>query len=226
MENKKKTHLEEKGWKVGTAQEFLGLTKDEETSQAREIDIKSMSFSYNGKIIFEDLNLNIKENESVLIAGPNGRGKSTLAHILSNFLKANGSLKLIDQKRISAMLAPLNFVPGTLKDHLSFDTLSLEKKKLGVTILRDFGSDEKLEQDPATFSEGEKRKAYIITSLLKDADGYIFDEPLAAIDVDSKDRVIESIFKYTEGRILVVIMHEEEKFHSRFDKVIKLEPIP
>lgn len=59
--------------------------------------------------------------------------------------------------------------------------------------------------------------------LVKEAGIYIFDEPLAGIDIGSKEKVMSAIFKHTEDKILIVIMHGDEKFHISFDRKIDLE---
>jgi ATP-binding cassette subfamily B protein len=62
--------------------------------------------------------------------------------------------------------------------------------------------------------------------LLKPADLYIFDEPLAGIDVESKEVVMRTIFRETRGKTLFVIMHGDEQYQRHFDKVVYLTPEP
>jgi ABC-type transport system involved in cytochrome bd biosynthesis fused ATPase/permease subunit len=58
--------------------------------------------------------------------------------------------------------------------------------------------------------------------LLKESDIYIFDEPLAGIDIDSKNSVMNEIFDRTEDKVLIVIMHGDEQFHKSFDRIVNL----
>ena len=62
----------------------------------------------------------------------------------------------------------------------------------------------------------------IVHSTLDPADLYIFDEPLAGIDIGSKSRIMEAIFEGTRGGVLWVIMHGDSEFHHRFDRVLEL----
>ena len=62
--------------------------------------------------------------------------------------------------------------------------------------------------------------------LVKDADVYVIDEPLAGVDIGSKDKVIGEIFRHTEGKTVVVIMHGDGQFHQMFDRVVDLEAYP
>jgi len=71
-------------------------------------------------------------------------------------------------------------------------------------------------------SEGEKKKCQIVMTLLKDADIYVFDEPLANIDVESRDVVMRAKFEHTQGKTMISIMHGDEKYRDLFDRVIAL----
>ena len=57
------------------------------------ISIKNLSFSYDDKIIFNNLNLTIKNNITTII-GLNGSGKSTLIKILSGLLDYKGTIRI------------------------------------------------------------------------------------------------------------------------------------
>ena len=46
------------------------------------VDLKNISFSYNGEPVLEDINLKIMENDFMAIIGPNGGGKTTLIKII------------------------------------------------------------------------------------------------------------------------------------------------
>jgi ATP-binding cassette subfamily B protein len=192
--------------------------------ECEHIELQDVSFAYNGSRVIDGLNLRIRDAERVVIVGPNGSGKTTLAHLITGFLEPSaGAVKLPRLERISAMLAPFYFAPVTLKDNVSYENLSSEKKQLFWDLVRRLGLEEKVDSDVSSgLSEGEKRKSQIVMTLLKDADIYVFDEPLANIDVESKDTVIAVQFDCTKGKTLISIMHGDEKYHAYFDRVVTL----
>ncbi len=61
--------------------------------------------------------------------------------------------------------------------------------------------------------------------LLKAADLYIIDEPLAGIDVSSKATVMQAILEFTNGKTLIVIMHGDFQFYNQFDRIFDLAEI-
>ncbi len=187
------------------------------------IELKNIDFGFNNNKIFRKFNLSLKKGEKVLIAGPNGSGKTTLAHIICGFLEINsGEARLPELDRISALLPSSGFVPGSLMDNINYENLCKEKRALFLSLANKLDIYDKIENDPMLLSEGERRKFQVIMTLLKEADFYIFDEPLTNIDSNSKDIIMDIIFTLTKNKTLIVIMHGEEKFKNKFDKEVKL----
>lgn len=192
------------------------------------VELRKISFGYTDQLLFDQLDLSIAAGERTLLLGRNGSGKTTLGLILSGYLTTDsphGAINLPSPQRVSAMLSPLSFFLGTLREHLQWNALSTEDRVLAETMLTDFHLTDKLDSDPQSFSEGEKRKAYLIMCLLKDADLYVLDEPLMAVDENSKNLVMDWIFHRSEGRMLLVIMHGDLQFHGRFQRVIELSEL-
>lgn len=210
---------------------FENLPKDTAEEQAcahATVEIETLSVKYGSKSALENLDLVIAPTERLLILGPNGAGKSTLANVISGFVRpSRGSVKRPKRERIAALLTPFHFVPGTLKDNVNFSRLNRDKQELFVQLTESFELADKNDLNAIeAFSEGEKKKAQIIMTLLKDADLYLFDEPFANLDVASKHKAMEIIRQNTAEKALAVIMHGDNQFHQYFDRVIRLENSP
>jgi ABC-type multidrug transport system ATPase subunit len=202
--------------------DFEARAAHDEEGDYQHIELENVSVKYNGGEVLKGITLKINENERVLVIGPNGSGKTTLAYIITGFLKpCEGSVRTPDLKRVSALLAPFYFIPGTLKDNVNYEKLSEDNKRLFWKLVEQFGLANKLGEDLSALSEGEKKKCQIIMTLLKDADVYIFDEPLANIDVESKDTVMNTL-EHIRGKTLISIMHGDEKFHGLFERIVKM----
>lgn len=87
---------------------------------------------------------------------------------------------------------------------------------------RALGLTDCLEKDPSELSAGQRKRLEILMVLLKAADLYVVDEPLAGIDVGSKEGVMQAIMASTKGKILLVIMHGDSEFYDHFDRVLDL----
>lgn len=190
------------------------------------LKLEDVTFAYNGKAILQNLRFELRPGEHVLIVGPNGSGKSTLAHVISGFLEPSaGATITFPLDRISAVIHPQDFIPGTVRDNVSFVRSDGETSKC-ERLLSEFGLREHLEKDTSQLSAGQRKKLELVMSLAKDADFYIIDEPLAGLDVASKENVMNEIFKCTQDRILVAIMHGDEQYHIWFDRILDLGADP
>jgi ABC-type multidrug transport system fused ATPase/permease subunit len=188
---------------------------------AGALHLDQVSFGYDGHSVFSNFDLAPKKGERILIVGPNGSGKSTLAHLASGLLQPTlGVTTTFPLERISAVILPYDFIPGTVRENLGFagavgaERLQRLSRELGVTA--------SLDKDPSELSAGQRKRLEILMVLLKAADLYIIDEPLAGVDVGSKGKVMRAILESTEGKTLLVIMHGDSEFHGLFDRVLDL----
>ena len=78
-----------------------------------------------------------------------------------------------------------------------------------------------IEENGFNLSGGEKQRIVLARTLLKKADIYIFDEALNAIDVQRERMILHNVFKYLNGKTIIVISH---RFNNEdlFDQKINL----
>jgi ATP-binding cassette, subfamily B, bacterial len=211
------------GAEIGRLDEFCRRAVTPAVGAGPFIEIKRGSYGAGQRAVLDECSFSVKTGEKVLITGPNGSGKTTLLHIVCGLLEVQkGETLLPGLRRISALLTPFAFIPGTVKDNVDYASLSAGKQEIFADLVERFGVADKLEQDPSTFSEGEKRRLQIIMTLLKDADFYVFDEPLANVDSTSSDVIMNSIWSYTRGNALVITMHGGERYRGMFDREFAL----
>ncbi|MCK5582469.1 MAG: hypothetical protein KAI33_01695, partial [Elusimicrobiales bacterium] len=69
---------------------------------------------------------------------------------------------------------------------------------------------------------GQKKKVEVVMGLMKNAGLYVFDEPLANVDEESKGKIMKHIFDRSKNSALIVIMHGDNKFHEQFSSRVAL----
>ncbi|MBI2380334.1 MAG: ABC transporter ATP-binding protein [Gammaproteobacteria bacterium] len=209
---------------IQRAKELKDMGRAPVVNEVRHVQVDGLQFGYGDAVLLDGVSLRAAPGDRLMIAGANGTGKSSLLHVLCGFYEAKGEIAAPSQDRISAMLAPFGFFQGSFAEHLDYARRTAVEKVQIDAMLQDFGIHGLLDKDPALFSEGQKHKAYLAICLAKDADLYVLDEPLAAVDVESKDVLMRWIDRVTEGRMLFMVMHGDEKFHGLFDRRLSLDP--
>lgn len=207
---------------VERLREFEGFEVDlPRVRYAGNVDLKDVGFAYEGHTVFSALDLALRPGERLLVVGPNGSGKSTLAHLVSGLLPpTTGAATTFPLERISAVILPFDFIPGTARDNVGF---AGEEGRERLQRLSDaLGIVESLEKDPAELSAGQRKRLEILMVLMKQADLYLLDEPLAGIDVASKAKIMSAILESTQGKTLVVIMHGDSEYYRHFDRTLDL----
>ena len=188
-----------------------------------------------GKKIFDDFSLKIPDGKFVVITGPNGGGKSTLAKILMGLNKPNSGEIIWDGRNITT-----ESVTDRAKAGMAFSFQQPVKIK-GITVkdlLEISGGDESYLKavglEPAEYlnreisgalSGGEIKRIEIASVLARKAKFTIFDEPEAGIDLWSFNdltSVFKKIRKDNPENTLIIISHQE-RIIKLADEVIILE---
>lgn len=211
---------------VARLREFLAAPEKEAAARsAGAVAFEDVEFGYGQEAVLSRLSFSVRRGDKLLLQGRNGSGKSTIANLLASFLSpTKGGVMTCAVERVSAALTPQHFIPGTVRDNLGYERLSAAQRAYVGGLLADLGLESALDRDPESLSSGQRKKVEVVMGLSKDADLYVFDEPLANVDAESKKKLLDRIFERTEGKALVVVMHGDDELKARFDRVLELDP--
>lgn len=205
------------------------------------LELKNISFSVESKQILRGINLTLENKKFVVITGPNGGGKSTLARIIAGIEKPTGGQIIfegvdITEKNITeraklgisfAFQQPVKFkglevfdllkiaAGGKLKFNEACDYLSAVGLCAQDYIKREVNS---------SLSGGELKRIEIATILARKTKLSIFDEPEAGIDLWSFKHLIQ-IFENMQKNISdssIMIISHQERILSIADEIIVL----
>lgn len=204
-------------------EEKEGLLKDLETSvdlkliplvhhKKMLVIIKDYSLKYSGTDypVFTDLTFTINQGDRIALHGENGCGKSTLIKMIlqktgnldpNNTLLEEGICETASGLIISYVQQKTDGLKGQISEYCKIHHLD---QSLFFSILRqlDFERVQFL-KNMEDYSEGQKKKVLLATSLLTPAHLYLWDEPLNYIDVFSRMQIEKLLLEYQPTMLFV-----------------------
>lgn len=204
-----------------------------------DIAVENLTFSYGNRIIFSNLNLNIRSGEKIALAGESGSGKSTLLKLLLGLLKPDSGRIMIDNNNISdiclnSFYSYVSYISqespvfnGTMRENLTFDEKAddhkilevLEKVKLSELYKKmDKGLDTVIGEKGMSLSGGERQRLALARLWFKNSDIVILDEAASAMDNLTEEHVMKEVLKLLSGKTVIAAAHRLNFFKS-FDKI-------
>ena len=189
------------------------------------IKFEDVYFSYKDDFyVLRDLNLEIKENQTVAFVGHTGSGKSTIMNLIVKFYSATKGNILINGRNINdyskeylrektAIVLQDSFLfEGTLLENITTSNdEKIAREALsrvgGDFILENRSLDSKVEVGGNNFSTGEKQLICLARALAKDPKILILDESTANIDSETEQNVSRAIEELKQGRTTLIIAH-------------------
>ena len=218
-----------------------GLASDEKAAldprapAAPLIESHDVSYRHPGRAapVLEGCDVAIHARDQILLEGPSGGGKSTLASVLTGLRSADSGLLLLrglDRRTLggSAWRRRVVSAPQFHENHImtgsfGFNLLmgrawppNAEDLKEAESVCRELGLGPLLERMPSgmaqvvgetgwQLSHGERSRMYIARALLQKADLVILDESFASLDPENLDRALRCVMQRAET--LLVIAH-------------------
>ena len=182
----------------------------------------------------ENISLEIKENQSVVLYGPSGSGKTTLLSLMGTidrptagkiFLQSRDVTQFSDlelsrtrRETIGFVFQSFNLFSGfSAWENVSYPLIPIginasERFERGKTLLERLGLGDRLHHSPEELSGGEQQRVAIARALINNPRILIADEPTSNIDADSVERLLEILADLKkEGKTIIVSSHVENR---------------
>ena len=180
--------------------------QSEKTSGNVVLTVENAAIGYDGEILSEPINLDLRKMNAVAIVGPNGIGKSTLIKSIVDqipFIKgekrfgANVEVGYYDQTQ--SKLTPSNTVLDELWNDFKLTPEVEIRNRLGAFL---FSGDD-VKKSVGMLSGGEKARLLLAKLSMENNNFLILDEPTNHLDIDSKE-VLENALIDFDGTLLFV----------------------
>ncbi len=210
------------------------------------LEFKNISVSYGRKEILRDVSFRLAKGTFLSLLGPNGSGKSTLVKAAANLLPAKG-IRLLDGRPYAgysrnAFARTCAYLPQMLsggndltvreliacgrypvQNHI-FGKLSSGDKDAIDSVLEKTGIRQLSRRRVGTLSGGERQKAFLAMTLVRNPALLILDEPTSFLDIRSKLELLELLSRLKEEFSLTVlaVLHDLTQAEQYSDSILLL----
>ncbi len=195
------------------------------------LKIVNLKKQYGEKVVFDQINTQVKKGEVIAILGPSGAGKSTFLRAINLLdeptsgqvvFEGNEITHLSDKARdqlrekMGMVFQNFNLFPNlTVLENIKLAPIKVKNmtaraaSELGEKLLVQVGLADKRDAYPASLSGGQQQRVAIARALAMSPDVMLFDEPTSALDPEMVGEVLQVMKQLAEnGMTMLVVTHE------------------
>lgn len=210
-----------------------------------EITLSNVDFSYEtGDSVLHNINLTLKNNETVALVGHSGAGKTTLINLILKLYEATAgkiSLSGHDYKKtnhswirshMALVFQDTELFSSTIRENVAYGTEGISDEDIVKSLKQanawEFvskfkkGLDEEIGERGIKLSGGQKQRIQIARAILQDKPILILDEATSSLDAKSERLVQEALEKLFKGRLVIIIAHRFSTIQDA-DRIVVLD---
>ena len=192
--------------------------------------------------VLQDINLEVRRGEVVVIIGPSGSGKSTLCRTInrletidSGTIRVDGKVLPEEGKDLARLRADVGmvfqsfnlFAHRSVLDNVTLGPIKArgvsksDAQEQALALLERVGVQNQAQKLPAALSGGQQQRVAIARSLAMSPKVMLFDEPTSALDPEMINEVLDVMVALAkDGMTMIVVTHEMGFARRAADRVV------
>jgi ABC-type sugar transport system ATPase subunit len=206
-----------------------------------QLSIRQVSKTYDGNIeVLKNIDLVVNTGEFVVLVGPSGCGKSTLLRIIAGLEEATSGELFLDDRKINDLSPSERNIAMVFQDYALYPHLSVrENLSFGLKIRKTpeeeitrrvndvsliLSIQNLLDRRPAQLSGGQRQRVAIGRAIVRQADLFLFDEPLSNLDAQlrAQTRIEIASLHQKFHTTTVYVTHDQVEAMTLADKIVVL----
>ena len=209
------------------------------------LKIENLKKAYDGQMVLNGIDLQVRQGEVIVIVGPSGCGKSTLLRCInaleeiqggsitlrgSEISKGSRTAAALRQK-IGMVFQSYELFPHlTVMENILLAPTKVQKrdkaevKTEAMALLQRVGLAAKADSYPRQLSGGQKQRVAIVRALCMHPEILLFDEVTAALDPEMVREVLDVMLDLArQGKTMLIVTHEMQFAKAVADRVVFLD---
>lgn len=209
------------------------------------LEVKNLKKSFGDRVILDNVNLTVNDDEILSIVGPSGAGKTTLLRCITGLETPDSGTFLMDgqpfdpqgtkesDRVIGVVFQDFNLFPNlSVMENITLAPMMVLKKSKSEAedqarqLLEELGLSTKGDLYPWQLSGGQKQRVAIARALAMNPKILCYDEPTSALDPNLRKEVARIILNLKQnGMTQLVVTHDLDFAQEIADNLLKVKPI-
>ena len=211
-----------------------------------KIRVEHLTKAFGQTGVLHDVSFTVNDGEFLSILGPSGCGKTTILRILIGLETADSGKIIKDGKDITALPSAQRRMGIVFQNYALFENMSVLKNvtyslqnsaatrgmfsradavQKAKEMLDLVGLSEHLDKKPRQLSGGQQQRVAIARTLALNPDVILFDEPMSALDVDTRLGLRAELKNLQKqfGTTMIYITHDQEEAFAMSDRIMVMD---
>ncbi|MFB9947326.1 ABC transporter ATP-binding protein [Rhizobium puerariae] len=206
-------------------------------AKQNSVSIRDLSLSFGSVKVLENLNLNIRDGEFLVLLGSSGCGKSTLLNCIAGLLEPTEGQIFIKDRNVTWEEPKDRGIGMVFQSYALYPQMTVEKNLSFGLRVAGLPTDEiarrvsraasilqiepLLKRKPAELSGGQRQRVAIGRALVRDVDVFLFDEPLSNLDAKLRSELRVEIKRLHQSleNTMIYVTHDQIEALTLADRI-------
>ena len=211
---------------------------DVHMTKKAKLEVKDLVMIREGKETLSHVSFDVEEGEFLSVLGPSGCGKTTILRILIGLLSPTEGQVLKDGTDITRLPPAKRGMGIVFQNFALFENMTVlgnveyalkihketraEARERALSMIRRMGLEEHMYKKPASLSGGQQQRVAIARTLVLNPDIMLFDEPMSALDVETRLTLRKELKQLQAefGTTMIYITHDQEEAFALSDRIM------